>query len=94
LPQAQSLISSREWCLIKKGLQAQQGAITPALQAPLGTIIALAQALQPQPDAPARAEHLQSFRAAGEQLLAVIDDMLQAASAETQPMPATESPTP
>jgi len=74
--------------------QAQQGAITPALQAPLGTIIALAQALQPQPDAPARAEHLQSIRAAGAQLLAVIDDMLQAASAETQPMPATESPTP
>jgi len=74
--------------------QAQQGAITPALQAPLGTIIALAQALQPQPDAPARAERLQSIRAAGAQLLAVIDDMLQAASAETQPMPATESPPP
>jgi len=71
---------------------AAQAAINPALQAPLSTIIGLAQALQP--DAPAQADQLQSIRAAGVQLLAVIDDMLQAASAETQPMPATESPTP
>jgi signal transduction histidine kinase len=71
---------------------AAQAAINPALQAPLSTIIGLAQALQP--DAPAQADQLQSIRAAGVQLLAVIDDMLQAASAETQPMPAIESPTP
>ena len=58
---------------------AAQAAINPALQAPLSTIIGLAQALQP--DAPAQADQLQSIRDAGEQLLAVIDEMLQAARA-------------
>jgi hypothetical protein len=54
-------------------------AISPALDAPLSTIIGLAQALQAGPHAPARAEQLQSLRAAGEQFLAAIDQMLQAA---------------
>ena len=54
-------------------------AISPALDAPLSTIIGLAQALQAKPHAPARAEQLQSLRAAGEQFLAAIDQMLQAA---------------
>jgi len=58
---------------------APQAAINPALQAPLSTIIGLAQALQP--DAPAQADQLQSIRDAGEHLLAVIDEMLQAARA-------------
>jgi hypothetical protein len=60
---------------------AAQAAINPPLLAQLSTIIGLAQGLQPQPDAPAQTGQLQSLRDAGEQLLAVIDDMLQATRA-------------
>jgi PAS domain-containing protein len=79
LPDGGFILTYLEVSIERLAQDTAPSAISPALDAPLSTIIGLAQALQAEPHAPARAEQLQSLRAAGEQFLAAIDQMLQAA---------------
>jgi signal transduction histidine kinase len=52
------------------------------LRTPLTAVIGFAEALQTHPDAPARADYLQSIRDAGKHLLSLINDILDVARAE------------
>lgn len=52
------------------------------LRTPLTAVIGFAEALQTRPDAPARADYLQSIRDAGQHLLSLINDILDVARAE------------